>query len=180
MHIKLISISLLVTSCVTSYSKADELIGPPEYTTPLARLCIRDNSVNHSFGKVRNLNTVNHQGHDYLAKIGTPVYSITNAVTVRVTTKGSHGYSITLYDKLTKYYFRYSHLSTMIKSVGDETYQGEIIGYSGKSGNARNLPSDQDHVHFELMTVKVPGYGLKNRKSPMILWPHLSDSMFDC
>lgn len=180
MRIMLIIIVLLVTSCVTNYSKAEELIGPPEYMTPLSRLCIRDNSVNHSFGKVRNNRTKNHQGHDYLADHSTEVYSITNTQVVRITTKGAHGLSITLFDEINSLYYRYSHLSSIVKSVGDEAYHGEVIGFVGRSGNARNLPSDQTHVHFELMTVKRPGLGLKNRKSPLTLWPHLSKYMFDC
>uniref|UniRef100_A0A2V0RAH3 M23ase beta-sheet core domain-containing protein n=1 Tax=viral metagenome TaxID=1070528 RepID=A0A2V0RAH3_9ZZZZ len=173
--ILIISAVVTCSVVVTDSHAEEELIGPPDYQAPLNRLCIRGNSINHSFGKVRNNGTKNHQGHDYVAKVNTPIYSIANGKVVRVTHKGAHGLSVVI--SVENFYVRYSHLSSLVVSPNDEVYHGEVVGFTGRSGNARNV---EPHLHFELLTEKQPGYGLKGRKSPIELFPHLRKFMFDC
>lgn len=155
------------------------IMGPPEFQIPLERLCIRDNMVNHSFGLVRNNKTKNHQGHDYLAKLGSKVLAISNAKIIRVERHNNYGLQIIM--KVDQNLFvRYAHLQSSDVKANDYVTHGQQIGTTGNSGNAINLPSDQYHLHFEAMTVSNPGLGLKGRFTPLDLWPHLRKSMFNC
>lgn len=87
-----------------------------------------------------------HTGIDYRADIGTPVIA-SHAGKVKQITSGwaggwgnsivlSHGNGITT---------RYAHLSKPIVRVGQYVQQGDIIGYSGSTGN-----STGPHLHFEM------------------------------
>ena len=46
------------------------------------------------------------------------------------------------------YYLFYAHLSQINVAKGDKVFAGEIIGFSGISGNAKNTKSP--HLHFEI------------------------------
>uniref|UniRef100_A0A2V0RA72 M23ase beta-sheet core domain-containing protein n=1 Tax=viral metagenome TaxID=1070528 RepID=A0A2V0RA72_9ZZZZ len=171
----LITTSIVTCSIIVSDAHSDELIGPPDYHTPIERYCIRNNSVNHSFGKVRSGGTKNHQGHDIVASYNTPTYSISNGKIVRITRKGAHGLSIVI--AIENFFVRYSHLSSIVVRLNQKVKHGQVVGFTGQSGNAANT---EPHLHFEYMTEIKPGYGLKGRKSPLELFPHLKDYMFDC
>ena len=52
---------------------------------------------------------------------------------------------------------------------GDVVGEGQIVGYSGTSGNARNLPVGERHGHIELLTAGPPAgpsRSLGNRLDP--------------
>lgn len=42
----------------------------------------------------------------------------------------------------------YAHLSEISVKMGDRVAEGQVIGKTGESGNARGLPAGEQHVHF--------------------------------
>ena len=130
---------------------------------------IRGDLPNNSFGMVRNKGTRAHQGWDLAAPVGTPVFAIADG-TVRDTgdrDHGGYGLSITLEferEGQTLYAF-YAHLSVVLCSVGP-VKEGDWIGCTGRSGNARKLPHAQEHLHFEIRTRLEPRTHLQDRLDP--------------
>lgn len=63
-----------------------------------------------------------------------------------------------------KFYLRYAHLSSAKKTSG-EVKAGDVICYTGDSGNAKGVPNP--HLHFEIAMNKTKnGTGLTNRYNP--------------
>ncbi len=154
-----------------------------EIGDPLKRMQVRRFSINNTFGPVRR-NTDggvrNHQGIDYHAPIGTPVYAIATGKVVRVNNQDNGGYgkyvTIQHYDSEGKpladddgnnVYSFYAHLSNINVKVGDDVIENEThIADSGESGNAKGMGKEDQHLHFEIRTQADCGKGLNNRKDP--------------
>lgn len=67
-------------------------------------------------------------------------------------------------------YVFYAHLHKYYVVQGKKVLANDIITASGKSGNAKKLNINDDHLHFEIRQKLWPGYGLKNRISPIALY----------
>lgn len=126
----------------------------------------------NTFGMVRT-NASNkprpHQGWDLEAPVGTPVYAITGGE-VKTSFSNSYGHTVTLkftYRGLTYYAF-YAHLAPMSSVMCAERSvpEGEILGFTGVSGNASGIPIKEAHLHFEIRTIENPGSGLVGRIDP--------------
>jgi len=157
------------------------VMGPPTYISPTPnQYCIRGNIVNHSYGKVRNNNTRNHQGHDLLAKFGSPLVSITNTKVEAVTIHLNYGKSVLLSEIDGELFFFYAHMSDVIVKRGDILDYNSVIGFVGTSGNASNLPKQDTHVHFEVRNKRFVGLGLSGRQSPFTIYPQYVKTSFKC
>lgn len=138
---------------------------------PLDHNVIRGNVENNTFGMVRRHGDGTpkpHQGWDFAAPPGTPCYAIAAGRIVMVRDHGDYGRQVLLaidVDGVKRWAF-YAHLDEVHVSVDEEVALGQQLGTTGKSGNARNLPASEDHLHFELRTTKAPGLGLAGRVSP--------------
>lgn len=85
-----------------------------------------------------------HEGIDFAAKTGTPVFATADGrVSVADRTGGygnvidiSHGYN---------YVTRYAHLSEILVAEGDQVKRGQLIGKVGSSGK-----STGPHLHYEV------------------------------
>ena len=120
------------------------------------------------FGLVRNNNSTPHQGVDLTANSGTDLLAVESGKIIFAGERGKLGQTVMLEfkkDDKTKI-ATYSHMKEINVKEGDTVSEGNIIGTSGKSGNAEELPDDQAHVHFEIRTKKDAGKGLKNRENP--------------
>ncbi|HRY16831.1 MAG TPA: M23 family metallopeptidase [Candidatus Competibacteraceae bacterium] len=144
-----------------------------EVTWPLEQNVIRGNKINHTFGMVRKNadgTPKPHQGWDFKATVGTNAYAIADGKIEFVKDSGAYGkqicLSFTWKDQKTRYAF-YAHMNTILVSQGQQVTMNTIIGTTGKSGNAQNLPASEDHLHFEIRTKANAGYGLSNRLSPL-------------
>lgn len=93
-----------------------------------------------------------HNGIDFAASIGTPIYSAENGTVAAVGDsdkycyKGAYGKFIVVKheNNLTTLY---AHLSLQKVKVGDIIERGELIGYSGKTGY-----STGPHLHFSVFS----------------------------
>jgi len=152
---------------------------------PLAKMQIRQNSANNTQGVVRTaidkktgerINRV-HQGFDLYAPTGTPVMAVKDAEVFKIVhdEKADYGKQITI--KITNEkgevtYAQYSHLSkinvTLTDKDGNPTKlkEGDIIGNTGTTGNAKGMTGANEHLHFEYRDEAAPGKGLKGRLDP--------------
>jgi len=151
---------------------------------PLKNMKVRRNSISNTFGNVRKNKdgtTRSHQGVDYYAATGTPVYSISYGIVVNMVandSKEGYGISVTIQhladdntplhdDNGNNIYSFYAHLSKINVKVGDVVYENtSIIGETGTSGNATGMTGEDQHLHFEIRTKLNCHKGLEGRLNP--------------
>lgn len=102
-----------------------------------------------SFGKRRHpvLGYVkSHQGVDFGAATGTPIYAAGDGVIERANRFGSYG-NYVLIRHPRKFKTAYAHLSRFAKGIGSgkKVKQGQIIGYVGATGRVTG-----PHLHYEV------------------------------
>ena len=85
-----------------------------------------------------------HDGHDYSARIGTPVYTTANGRVKKSKYWGSFGNYIEI-DHGNGYVTMYGHLSTRNVKSGDKVFRGQKIGEVGNTGR-----STAPHLHYEI------------------------------
>jgi murein DD-endopeptidase MepM/ murein hydrolase activator NlpD len=146
-----------------------------DFTWPLLVNVIRGQKVSNTFGMVRTDASGSpkpHQGWDLAAAVGSPVYAVADGTVEYVQSGGDYGNRICIRfeHKGKTYYAFYAHLMQASKEAGASVEMNDQIGYTGKSGNASNLPTSEDHLHFEIRTSPSPGLGLVGRISPLKLY----------
>lgn len=146
---------------------------------PLDRMQIRPlqfgrvDPISNTFGFVRvhkDGSRRAHQGWDLLAKPGTLVYAVADGRTHAGYDGSGYGYWLTLeFSYLGQTYFAfYGHLSRYLTSAQNELVrEGQPIGMSGMSGNARHIPFDEAHLHFEVRKQEFPWSGPKGHRNPL-------------
>lgn len=144
----------------------------PSITWPLAHNVIRRQIDNHTFGMVRKSADGTpraHQGWDFEAKVGTPARAVGAGTVAFVRDKGDYGLQLCIALELdgTKYWAFYAHLDKVLVALGDAVQRGQVICHTGESGNALNMPTNDQHLHFELRTAAAPQLGLLDRVSPI-------------
>ncbi len=112
-------------------------ITPPTYIKP-----IRGGTYSSGFGM--RWGTM-HKGIDWACPTGTPVFASSGGVVSRAEYSGSYGYVVYI-DHPDGRQTRYAHNSRLACSKGKTVRQGEVIAYSGSTGN-----STGPHVHFEIL-----------------------------
>lgn len=138
---------------------------------PLDLNRIRRGSESNTFGMVRRRadgTAKPHQGWDFYAPSGTPVYAVAAGKVSTVSDGGDYGLTIIhsfQHDGRTLY-AAYAHMKSAAVKPGDSVALGQQIGLSGNSGNARTMKGEDQHLHFEVRTVALPGRGLGGRISP--------------
>lgn len=142
---------------------------------PLASNLIRGKSERNTFGIVRsfaNGSPRTHQGWDFSAPIGASVYAIADGTVQFIRNGGDYGVQLCLSFTFngSTYYAFYAHLQRTLVAVGTTAKMKDVIAKSGNSGNARNLPSSEEHLHFEIRTTLSPGPGLAGRVSPLKIY----------
>lgn len=140
---------------------------------PLENMEIRRGLPNNGFGMVRNNSTRPHQGWDLWAPVGTPIYAVSDGIVefVRINS-GDYGTQICTSFEDTEnpgnlLYAFYAHLSHSYVTAKMWVTEGQMLGLTGKTGNASGFKSIEDeHLHFEVRTEVAPGKGLKGRLDP--------------
>jgi murein DD-endopeptidase MepM/ murein hydrolase activator NlpD len=85
-----------------------------------------------------------HQGVDFGARHGSPIYAVSEGVVSMAGRHGGHGNFIKL-DHGGGMATSYSHLSRYAVSSGQRVAQGQVIGYVGSTGM-----STGPHLHFQV------------------------------
>ena len=85
-----------------------------------------------------------HEGLDFAAATGTPVFATADAVVEVADRKDSYGNCIDL-DHGYNYMTRYAHLSQILVKPGQRVKRGEMIGKIGSTGK-----STGSHLHYEV------------------------------
>ena len=142
-----------------------------------------------------------HWGIDLYAKVGTPVYSMYSGIIIRTETdhpdryeESSYGNVIVTENEVKGYgrkvYLQYSHLQhgTPVAvnprtgkpfAKGDRVFAGDLIGYTGKSGNAFK-DADVPNKHLDLMAAfEVDASTGKLRKSSLTDPAHFLNGTID-
>lgn len=92
-----------------------------------------------------------HTGIDFAAPIGTPVYASISG-TVIITGSGSTGYgNYVVINHGGGIATLYAHNSSVLVGAGEEVTKGQVIAYSGNTGN-----STGPHLHFEVVVKGTP------------------------
>jgi murein DD-endopeptidase MepM/ murein hydrolase activator NlpD len=140
---------------------------------PLIRNEIRQHVNNNAYGYVRNGGTRPHQGWDLLAASGTPVFAIADGTIENVGNFGQLGITVILRFQTNglTLYAAYAHLSLAYVRKRQDVAQGQMLGRTGTSGNARGMDELHQHLHFEIRTMSdVPSLGLGGRMDPAKLY----------
>lgn len=111
------------------------------WSWPTSIHSIKSDWPNYSSGKY-------HGGTDFPVALNSPVYSTCDGEVVAVTTlTSSYGKHIKIRANVNgdTVYIRYCHLNSFAVSVGEQVVSGQLIGYSGSTGN-----STGPHLHYEV------------------------------
>ncbi|MCS6917953.1 MAG: M23 family metallopeptidase [Chitinophagales bacterium] len=86
-----------------------------------------------------------HEGIDFTAPVGTPVYATGDAVVHEVEySRSGYGNHVILSHKI-GYKTLYAHLSRIVVRRGQQVKRGDLLGYVGSSGK-----STAPHLHYEV------------------------------
>jgi RHS repeat-associated protein len=98
--------------------------------------------------RARRDSGIPHRGLDISAPVGTPVYA-NRAGTVTLSTTGDSGNNVRI-NHGNQVTTNYAHLQSFAPGIanGTQVAQGQLIGYAGQTGNARNQPAAEAHLHF--------------------------------
>ncbi|MCO4303200.1 M23 family metallopeptidase [Riemerella anatipestifer] len=127
------------------------------------------------FGMTRNGGKRAHQGVDLASDVGYRVYAVENGKILSVNPNwGGLGQVVfleinnPLKPQLHKKIATYAHLSRIDVKTGQEVEVGQQLGLTGDSGNAKGMTTvaNGGHLHFELRTKLIAGFGLQNRIDP--------------
>lgn len=94
-----------------------------------------------------------HEGLDWGVPLGEPVHACASGVVTLVSGKGAYGLHVKL--KHAGFETTYAHLSRCVVELGHTLATGDVLGYSGSSGN-----STGPHLHLTLQVdgAQTPGY----------------------
>ncbi len=108
-----------------------------------------------------------HNGVDFAAKKGTPVYAVADGIIEKVQysdDKNGYGNMIVIDHKKIGYKTRYAHLQDVYVQQGDRIEKGKEIGSVGATGHVitKHPHADPSHLHFEV-------YRRDTRINPLIV-----------
>ena len=95
----------------------------------------------HPILKIRRM----HNGIDFVAKQGTPIYASGNGIIAEAERNSSFGNMVKINHGF-GYVTIYAHMSKIATSVGKRVKRGDIIGYMGNTGL-----SVSTHLHYEVL-----------------------------
>lgn len=132
-----------------SFSYYQKLLQAPAPTTlaiPVAG--VKVHQLQDTFGAARSEGR-KHEGIDIFAPTGRPVISSVDGVVSNIRVDRLGGNTITVLGA-GNYHHYFAHLSAYADvQVGEQVKVGTVLGYVGKTGNAKNTPA---HLHYGVYT----------------------------
>jgi len=117
-------------------------VGEVEFGAPMGQMPAPSSHFGPRVAPTRGAST-NHNGVDYPAPIGTPVYASADGK-VEAAKTGNTGYgNMVMLNHGGRVTTGYAHLDRFVVSAGEEVKKGQIIGYVGNSGT-----STGPHLHY--------------------------------
>lgn len=86
-----------------------------------------------------------HNGLDFTAPKGTPVYATGDGRVANAYHSGSYG-NVVYIDHGFDFETRYAHLTKYIVNIGEQVKRGQVIGYVGNTGTSVSA-----HLHYEIL-----------------------------
>jgi murein DD-endopeptidase MepM/ murein hydrolase activator NlpD len=124
----------------------------PYFKSPIragyGKLIVRNDAMGEGAFGTKRSNGRTHTGLDIMAPIGTPVYASKSGMAFRGMVPTGYGKYIMIYHPDGSQTF-YGHLSEWTVVSTQRVAQGEIVGFTGNTGNAKNR-AIQPHLHFEI------------------------------
>jgi murein DD-endopeptidase MepM/ murein hydrolase activator NlpD len=116
-----------------------------------------------------------HQGWDLYALPMMPCYAIADgkiAASFDDLDPNGYGSQVILEFKYKEQvlYAAYCHLSFRLAQPGETVMRSQVIGTTGRTGNASNMEGEDLHLHFEIRTKPRPGPGMTGRVDPASLY----------
>ena len=118
----------------------------------------------------RRFNLKGHNGLDFAASLGSPVYAAGDGTIDRISTDPA-GYGLYIRVKHSWGISLYGHLSKVLLQQGDKVSAGQSIALTGNSGN-----STGPHLHFEIRPDSEPktnGYNGAVDPLPFLVSPQI-------
>ncbi len=127
------------------------------------------------FGWVRKKGTKAHQGWDFAARDNTPLYAVADGKIENVDIVDDSNYGKQILMSFTgsygeTFYAFYAHINTSLVGKYDDVKAGDLIGYSGSTGNAKGSNKWEQHLHFEFRSERFCGKGLEGRIDPQFFF----------
>jgi len=140
---------------------------------PLREVRILSGSHGNTFGWVRKYSDGSpkaHQGWDFQARNDSPLYAVCDGEVVHYDKTDNTSYGKSLLIRLDYWgeslYAFYAHINSSIVGKYDWVSAGQLIGYSGSTGNAKGSSANAQHLHFEFRNKSQCGKGLNGRIDP--------------
>jgi murein DD-endopeptidase MepM/ murein hydrolase activator NlpD len=98
----------------------------------------------------------NHDGWDLEAQVGTICFAVSRGEVIFVRNYGDYGLQVcasfhaTVNGVRGEWFAFYAHLLSTFVKVGDKVHPDTPLGLTGKSGNAKNMSREEEHLHFEI------------------------------
>lgn len=124
------------------------VVGADAQIKPVGSPLKGEHKITSKFGEKRHplaQRKAYHRGVDYNVGMGTPIYATADGI-VTETQFAKSGYGIKIViDHKEEYQTLYAHLSKITAKEGQKVSKGDLIGYSGNSGQ-----STGPHLHYEI------------------------------
>ena len=141
---------------------------------PLREIRILKGRRSNTYGMVRENCTKIHQGWDFQAKDNSPLYAVSSGEIIYVdrVDNSNYGCAIMLHFQHNgeDLYAFYAHINSSLVSKGQWVTEGDLIGYSGSTGNAKGSKPESQHLHFEFRNKRYCGTGLAGRINPEVYY----------
>ncbi|UII26039.1 M23 family metallopeptidase [Fulvivirga maritima] len=87
----------------------------------------------------------NHDGLDFTAPVGTPIYATGDGIVTSAYLSSSYG-NVIFINHGYGYQTRYAHMTKYIVNQGEHVKRGQVIGYVGNTGRSSGA-----HLHYEVL-----------------------------
>ena len=146
---RIIAIAAGIVLLLNIWACSSLYIARDHFASPLpVKLVIRNDDFGGGYFGAKRSGDRLHNGVDFLASVGTPVLAVKPGVVKYARYKKGNGNFVVL-KHLWGYSSYYCHLSKIDVTEGQRVDEGQVIGLTGKTGNA-NRSGMSPHLHFEI------------------------------